>query len=297
MPYLYLFLTVFLSASTNVLGKIFNKSNSEKKDATVFFNFLLTISVLLCWAALYIADFSFEIAVLWYSLLFSICYTAYNIGIISALKYGPTMLTSLFTGLSLILTTVWGLIFWDAELTVLVAVGLILVAVAIFLCLYVKKEEEKTLSWKWLIFVLLAFFGNAGCSIIQRTQQIQYNGMHGNMMMLFASAFSVVGSAVIYLKKYKESITETEYQQDTEDMLKKSGWLPLLAGALNVALNALVMLLAMTKLSPSFIYPTIGVGSLGVVTIFSLYIFKEKMYWWQWIGVLIGAMAVVLLSL
>ena len=57
------------------------------------------------------------------------------------------------------------------------------------------------------------------------------------------------------------------------------------------------MLMAMTDLSPSLIYPVVSVGGLAVVTIFSLFVFKEKMYPKQWFGVAIGAVAVVLLSI
>ena len=57
------------------------------------------------------------------------------------------------------------------------------------------------------------------------------------------------------------------------------------------------MLMALTDLSPSLIYPVIGVGGLAVVTIVSLFIFREKMRWWQWVGVAVGAVAVALLSI
>jgi drug/metabolite transporter (DMT)-like permease len=34
-----------------------------------------------------------------------------------------------------------------------------------------------------------------------------------------------------------------------------------------------------------------------IVTIFSKFAFKEKLLWWQWVGVLIGAIAVAVLSI
>ena len=80
-------------------------------------------------------------------------------------------------------------------------------------------------------------------------------------------------------------------------MLKTSVWLPICAALLNLVLNVFVMLLANTKLSPSLIYPVIGVGSLAVTLVFSLFVFKEKMHWRQWVGVGIGAVAVLLLSI
>ena len=288
MPYFYLIASVFMSASSSIIGKVFNKGNDSKKDSTIFFNFLLMISVFIGWGVLYITEFSFETNVLGYSVLFAVCYTAYNIGVINALKFGPAMLTSLFISLSLLLTTIWGFLFWNAKITAPVVIGLILVICAIVLCLYTKDKDEKSISLKWLFYVALAFFGNAGCSIVQRTQQVQYDGKHGNMLMLFAMGFCTLAYLIIYLRSNKE---------DTPEMLKTSWWMPVCAGVCNLILNVFVMLMAVTDLSPSLIYPVIGVGGLAVVTIFSLLVFKEKMRWWQWLGVTIGMVAVLLLSI
>lgn len=287
MPYLYLTLSVFMVASTSVFGKIFNKQNSERRDTSTFYNFLLMISVCLGWGGLYAVDFSFDIGVLLYSALFAICYITSNIGIINALKYGPTAITSLLINLSLILTTIWGFIFWDAEISITVIIGLVLVIASIVLCLYSREKEEKAFSCKWLIYVTLAFLGNAGCSIVQRTQQMEYNGQHGNMLMFFATGACAIACLVLYLQSDK---------RDTKAMFKYSWWVPVCAGVCNVVLNVLVMLMAVTDLSPSLIYPVIGVGGLAVVTVFSLVVFKEKMRWWQWLGIAIGAVSVVLLS-
>ena len=288
MPYIYLITSVFMSASSSVLGKIFIKKNDTKKDATIFYNFLLIISVFIGWGILYIIDFSFNANVLWYSVLFAVCYLAGYIGMINALKYGPAMLTSLFMGLSLLLTTLWGFLFWDEKITFPVVIGLILVVCAIVLCLCTREKDEKSFTWKWLFYIVLACLGNAGCSIVQRAQQLQYNGQHGNMLMFFAIGLSALTYLIIYLRSNRE---------DTPTMFKTSWWLPISAGVCNLILNLFVMLMAVTELSPSLIYPVIGVGGLAVVTIFSLLVFKEKMRWWQWLGVAVGAVAVLLLSI
>ena len=288
MEYVYLILSVFMNASSSVFGKIFNDKNGENKDSTVFYNFLLLVSVFLGWAFLYVLDFSFDVSVLKYSVLFAVCYTVCSVGIINALKYGPATLTSLLIGLSLLVTTIWGFIFWKTKVTVPVVLGLILVVCAITLCLYRKEKDDKAFSWKWLFYVTLAFFGNAGCSIVQRTQQVGYNGQYGKMLMVFATGISALIYLVVYLRSDKI---------DTLIMLKKSWWTPVCAGVCNLILNVLVMLMALTSLSPSLIYPVIGVGSLAIVTVFSLFVFKEKMHWWQWIGIVIGMFAVLLLSI
>ena len=287
MPYVYLIVSVFMSAASSIFGQLFNRQNEGKADSGAFYNFFLLVSVCSGWGILYALDFSFDLRVIPYSVLFAISYTVCNIGIIHALKCGPTTLTSLFVGLSLILTTIWGFIFWDAKITMPVIIGLVLVAIAIYLCLYTKKKEEKAVSWKWLFFVLLAFFGNAGCSIVQRTQQVIFHGQHSKMLMLFATFLSAAACFVIYLKSDK---------RDTAAMLKRSWWAPVSAGGCNVVLNLFVMLMALSTLSPSLVYPVIGVGGLVVVTVFSLLVFREKMYWWQWLGVGVGVVAIGILS-
>jgi multidrug transporter EmrE-like cation transporter len=56
------------------------------------------------------------------------------------------------------------------------------------------------------------------------------------------------------------------------------------------------MLIATTSLSSSLVYPVLGVGSLGVVILFSLMAFKEKIRKIQWLGLALGAAAIALLS-
>lgn len=287
MPYLYLSLAVFMSAASSIIGKVFNGKNEQEQDSSTFYTFWLMVSAFVGWGILFAIDFSFDWGVLLYAVLFAVCYTAYNVGIIKALKYGSAMLTSLFVSLSLMITTVWGFVFWDAKLTTPVVLGLILVVCAVVLCLWSNEKEEKSFSWKWLFYVMLPFLGNAGCSIVQRTQQMHYDGAHGNMLMLFATGFSVLAYLFVFLKSEKRA---------RRKMLKTSWWTPVCAGGCDVVLNVFVMLLAVTALSPSLIYPVIGVGGLAVVTIFSLFVFKEKMRWWQWLGVAVGAVAVALLS-
>ena len=288
MPYVYLLVSVFMGASSSVFGKFFGRKNEGVKDATKLYNFLQLTSVFSIWFIVYTFNFSFEVCVLPYCLLFAACFTVCNVGIINALKHGPTTLTALFNSLSLIVTTIWGFLFWETEVSLIVLTGLTLVTIAIYLCLYTGKKEDKKFSWKWLLFVLMAFLGNAGCSIVQRTQQIQFSGQHKYMLMTFATLLSATACFVIYLCGDKTN---------SKEILKKSWYFPVTAGICNVVLNLFVMLLATSPLSPSLIYPVIGVGGLMVVTLVSLFVFKEKLKWQQWLGIVIGAIATVLLSI
>ena len=289
MQYFYLISSVFLVASTNIIGTFFNRRNESKKDITPLYNFLLLCAVFSWWTILFLTDRTLDLAVIPYAVGFAVCYTLCNIGLINALKTGSVMLTSLFCQLSLILVSVWGFFFWSEEFTWVTGLGLALTAIALYLCLYTGKSEKGSkLSFKWLFFALLALIGNAGCSIVQRTQQISFDGKYGNFLMFVATGVSAVVFLMTFLRSDK---------RDAKTVVKTSWYFPVLAGLSNALLNLFVIFMATSTLSPSLIYPTLAVGSLIVVTLFSLFVFKEKMRWWQWIGVVLGVVATGILSL
>ena len=288
MPYVYLISSIFLIASSSIFGAFYNRKNINSKRATELYNALLLGCVALFWTALFLFDKTLDWAVVPYSILFAFCYALCNIGLIEALKTGGVALTSLIFQLSLIGVSAWGFFFWDAPFTLIVAIGLILVGIALWLCLYPGKKQESKFSWKWLGYVSMAFIGNAGCSIVQKTQQMTFKGQYGNFFMMLAVGMAAIMCIVIYCKGDKTEFAQT---------VKSSWYFPITAGICNAFLNLFVIILATSALSPSLIYPTLAIGSLALTTFFSAFVFHEKMHWWQWIGVFVGIVAVALLSI
>ena len=290
MPYLYLLGSVFLAASTSIFGGFYNRKNDGKKGTSSFYNFLILSSVFIGWLIIFLFDRALEMAVLPYSLLFSVCYTACAIGTIYALKTGPVLLTSLMMQLSLIGVALWGFIFWNQTPQWWTWLGLGLVAVALWLCLNSgkKESEDNKLSWQWFVSVAAMFFGNAGCSIVQKTQQMEFDGQYGSFLMLIAMAISVIVCFVLYMR---------DDRSESKEIFVSSWYYPVVAGVANVLLNVAVMKMATSELSPSVIYPVLAVGSLIITTVFSTVAFKEKMRWWQWLGVGVGMVATAILSI
>lgn len=288
MSYLYLISTVFLQACLSLLCAFYNRRNKDKKDASSFYSFLLLMSVFAAWVVMFLIDGKFDWSVIPYALLFAIGFILAMVMMVEALKYGPIVLTSLIMQLSLIGATIWGFFFWNDEFTWLVGLGLVLVAFSLWLCLYTGKKETQKISVKWLLCVLLMFVGNACSTIVQKTQQIVFDGKYGNFTMMIATGISALVAFFLYLKSDKK---------DSRCLLRTSWYYPVAAGVLNALANLFVILMANTSLSPSLIYPVLSIGSLMVTTFFSVFIFKEKMRWWQWIGVVVGATAVGLLSI
>ncbi len=298
MPYVLLLLSVFGYAALSVFGGFFSRRCKDDR-ASAFYNFILVSTAALLWGILFAFDTSFDAGILAYAIAFGFCYAVTMIGTIMALKTGMVALTSLFVGFSLIAATIYGFFFWQTPVTVPVIAGLVLVSLSLFLCLYKKngapdtekntgKEKSNANMYKWLLFVLLAFSGNAGCTILQRSQQLAFNGAYGNGFMFVAMCISAAFCFALFMYSRKSS----------EDTAYRRAWyLPVISGACNVMLNVCILLLVNTDLSEALIYPTISVGGLGVTLLFSLFAFRERLTKWQWCGIGIGAVAVVLLSI
>lgn len=292
--YLLLVVNLLVKTAMTLFCKVYSKNTKEFQGASSLFNLVQCTVILLTWGILYFADYSFDASVLWYALLFGVLYFFGNIGYMLAIKNGPLFLSNLFLNLSSVSLVVWGFFFWNAKVNALVIFALVLVVLSVFLCMYKKKDAENTgenrekITLKWVVFMIMAFVGNAGVGIVSRTQQIAYNGQHGSMLMFYGTMIAVVVAVVDFVRVDKTGLKTIE---------KKQNAYPILAGVTNFAVNLIGLYFATTPLSTNIIYPVLGVGCLMLVTICSKFMFKEKMTKLQWVGILIGAVAIALLSI
>ena len=288
MPYLILTAATIFMSCNGIGATFYNRKNSSFKENAKIYNLLILGSVFICWLIKFLTNPVFDLAVIIYSLIFTVGYTTAMFSSVCAYREGPMMLSSLIMQLSMISTTVWGFFFWGSEITIPVIVGLFLVITALVLCLYTDKAgegEKKRISARWLLFISLFFVGNSVGTITQRTQQIEFNSAYGDFFMTVATAISFAVCLCVYRKSDKT---------DTKKILKGSWYIPLLCGVLNFLQNLFVIILS-TILSANIVYPVLMIGSLAVTSIFSIAIFKERMNWWQWGGVVLGAIAIALL--
>jgi drug/metabolite transporter (DMT)-like permease len=289
MDYLILAGAVVCASTSSIFGGFFNRSLSGKRGTSAFYNFFQLLTVFVGWTLLLIIDFEFNVAVIPYAVAFGIAYCVSTFGAINALRTGPVLLTSLITQFSLIATTIWGFFFWGSKVSLLVVIGLVLVAVALFFCIYTKGDSENRVSLKWILWVLVCFVGNSAASIVARTQQIDFGGRFKGQFIALATVITLVISIFMYAKSEKRHSAE---------MLKKSGYLPVASGVLNALYSVLILVLSTSRVVPvNLLYPTAGVGSIALVSLFAQFVLKEKMTNLQWTGLVIGAVAIALLSI
>lgn len=286
MNYLLIILTAVSLSLQAALRKSYGKSVSGK--GTLLFNGCSCLAAALFFFASGGFRFEYNGAVVCWALVFGSFFGLTTFAGFKALQTGPMSLTSLVTSYSLLIATIYGIFFKNENVGVLMVMGLILLAVSLMLIAMKEKSENDTkkISLKWAIYAVTALLSNGICTIIQREQQIVFEGQYKNEFMIVALVGIFIAFVILAMLKERS---------DIKPCLKKGALFMLLWGILNGAANLFVMILA--KMPASLVYPLISGGSIILTWITARFFYKEKLTSLQNIGLILGVAAVVLLNL
>lgn len=219
--------------------------------------------------------------------------TLYAIGFYSmflAFQVGPYGLSRLIANFSLLFSVFYGIVVLHESATAFTYIGILLIFVALFLMNYVgaaKKEEERKISWKWLAYIAATVISNGFIAILGRMQQIKFNNACTNEFQMISIGGSFVLLSVIGLIIDRDKV---------KDVLTHGALYGACAGLANGAKNlislAVFLFIPMSSASPM----KIGVG-IALTFVVSKFFFKEKYTVTQIIGVVCGAIAVLMLSI
>ena len=288
MPYLLTLLCVITCTVQNPLNKSFQEKHRGgiylyPSMVSLFAVLFFTITSLLT------GGLRYEWGVLPYSVLFGASAALCNVSLIVALRSGSLALTALITSYSLMIPTVYGMIFLHETPGVLAYIGIVLLVISLYLTnAKGDQSEQKTrVSGKWLLFVTLSAIGNGACSIIQREEQIAFDGGYKNEFMIVALLVSVLFTLpFILVKERREAPTSL-----------KAGWgYALLSGTANGTTNLLVMTVTAT-IATSVFFPIISAGGMVLSYILSVTLYKERFTKWQTVGIALGVLSLVFLNI
>jgi len=251
MTYLLLMLAIAFNGLIPVIGKQYNTK------ALHYNSYLYTSISNLFIAVFFLISSRFHLEIKYEYLPFSLAFAVANVlgsvGLVCATRTGSLSLTSLIMAYSLIIPTFYGIIFLEEPVGIMLLMGITILLISLFL-INVKKDDE-LFSPIWLLFVSMAFMGNGGCSVIQKMEQLTFDGAYKNEFMFVAALCSMLLTLAIWL--FDESQKKAE--------LKEAAPFAVLNGIAVGALNLAIMFL--TGLLPNAIlFPSISAG--GIVLAF-----------------------------
>ena len=278
-----LLISVILGVSAqDITKKIYNKKSPA--PGAYFFVVLSALAASIFFA-LTSGSLDFNADIIPYSAAFAIAYTAGVVGSVIAIASGPLSLTSLIVSFSLMLPTLYGLIFLGDPISIGLFPGLALLAAS--LVLINKRDKGTKINVKWVISVIFAFMGNGFCTIFQKMQQLKFNGSYKNEFMIIALVITAVAALIMTLVKERKIIKKQTFTGCA---------LGIICGAANGAVNLFVMILS--GLMPvSLMFPIISAGGIVATFIISQVIYKEKLSKLQLVGFILGTVSVVLLNI
>lgn len=279
----------------------FTKHYSNKTNKGVFlFNAMSALVALF----IFVGSAGFQFTFVWgnfiYAVLFALSYFFAVFGLTMAIKTGPLSITALIEAYSMIIASIYGVIFLNEPMTVFMAIGLICLVISLTLINYEKKTETdknaptKKINGKWLFFVSIGFLGNGFSTVVQKMQQVWSEQTYGEGVFLYSDELMILGLFMAFL-----ALMVCAFILERKDFKNtlRVGWLPALGrGVANGCAN-LFSILLMTMMAVSVANAIISVGCVVVAALISVIVFKEKLNKWQWIGIAIGVVSLILLNI
>lgn len=222
-----------------------------------------------------------------WSIAFAAAYSVSVIASMLAIRWGPLSLTSLIVSCSLIIPTLFGLLFLNEPVSEWLILGIVLLLMSLLLINIERKTSERKITLKWGICILMAFIGNGVCSTVQKLQQLASGGRYKNELMILALLITIVVMALL------SGITE---RKNALTQLKQGLGYYTVCGLSNGVTNYLTLVLA-NRMPASVMFPVISAGGVVLAALIAIFVYKEKLQPQQWLGMLLGTLAVIALNL
>lgn len=277
-----LLISVILGISAqDITKKIYNKRESAPG---VFIFATLSAVAAAVFFALTSPSLNFNVEFLPYSLAFAAAYTTVLVASVFAIASGPLSLTTLIVSLSLMLPTLYGLVFLNDPISIGIFPGLALLVASLF---FINKcDKGVKINTKWVICVSLAFLGNGFCTIVQKMQQLRFEGDFKNEFMIIALVITAAISGLMAWLRERSVIKK----QSTSGIM-----IAIVSGLANGAVNLFVMILS-GNMPVSLMFPIISAGGIAATFVISQVFYKEKLSKLQLVGFILGTVSVVLLN-
>ena len=281
-------LTVLLLTLQKLCQKRFSAAN---RSGALLFGSLISLCAMVVFAAVTVSSrtWTWHPSLLFPAVGFGVSYAMGTVFTVLAIRYGSLARTTLITSYSLLVPALAGLVILREPITPTLIVGMMLVALSLWLTNQRIAERGGQIALKWVVCVALGFTGNGLCSTVQKLapRYIPQGQLNQNAYMTVALGLSACLLLVASL------LTR---EPDRRTTLRRSAPLAILCGLCNSGVNLLVLYLN-GRVPASVLFPTVSVGQIILICLYASLICRERHTKRQWLGFSAGIAAVILLNL
>jgi len=224
-------------------------------------------------------------------ILFFFCY-------MKAFENGPLSLSSLFNSFAVLVPVFVSFAFWGEDLRFAQYIGLALLLFVFVLSSRTKTgeadNEKKSISIKWVFFIVPAVLMTGILMVIQKWHQIIMPGEEVNEFLTCIFSFSCAICVVGFLiSRHAMKRRESPAQPFIPD--KRFFGIVAMAGIATSLGNTLIVML--TSIIPSvLLFPGLQGGVVILVSVISMLALKERISWVGKLALILGVVAIVLLA-
>jgi drug/metabolite transporter (DMT)-like permease len=220
---------------------------------------------------------------------------AFLLGIMFILVFNIMALTSQKNGLSVasvsskmsvVIAIVFGVWYYEESLGFIKLLGILLALIAVYLT-SVKEKKETTVKQVSLLFPILLFFGSGAIDTSLKfieTRFVEEGGVPLFSATIFGCAFILGMTILLY------QIVKGTFRFEFKNILGG-----ILLGVPNYfSIVYLLKALSTDGMESSTAFTLNNVGIVILSTLFGLFIFKEKLIWKNWLGIVIAIVSILL---
>ncbi|MAC86725.1 MAG: hypothetical protein CMQ52_01150 [Gammaproteobacteria bacterium] len=220
---------------------------------------------------------------------------AFLLGIMFILVFNVMALTSQKNGLSVasvsskmsvVIAIVFGVWYYEESLGFIKLSGILLALIAVYLT-SVKEKKETTVKQASLLFPILLFFGSGAIDTSLKfieTRFVEEGGVPLFSATIFGCAF-ILGMIILLYQ-----IIKGAFRLEFKNILGG-----ILLGVPNYfSIVYLLKALSTDGMESSTAFTLNNVGIVILSTLFGLFIFKEKLIWKNWLGIVIAIVSILL---
>ena len=285
---MYLILAILFSTAIFVVMRLFSRFNLDNHQALMWNYATATVIGYIMSAAngpvtSPVSEPWFPLSILtgfWFIL-------TYVLMVVSSQRSGVTV-TSLSSKLSVVIPTLFGVIFLKETLGLMPAIGIVLALIALFLVVG-RKDNGKTKTEKTTLIVLLPiliFFGTGIGDILMKITETANHADDLTPMIAFIYGVSFVFG--LLLMSYDLLRGKSKWQWKNA-----AGGIAL--GVVNF-FSTYSVYHAMRVFDNVVLFPVYNIGVVSLTALAGWLLFKEKLTWKNYLGLVIAIIAVLLIT-
>lgn len=282
-------ITIVTSSLTGITKNIFTKDVSQSTLGTWFYVLFQSIA---CAVLIPILSGGFG-KISAYSVLTGILFGAVCCGqvitLLKALPLGPFSYSMVIVSLATLIPTLSGPFFGET-ITLSQGFGIVLMVLCVVFSTDKKKEDDRKVNAKWLVWCLVSTVLNGMIGVLQKVHQASPHKDELPIFLVSSFIFSIILCGVMVAVEHKHSP-----EKEPIPFTKKGVLIPLLGGITLAFPHAINLHLA-GIMPAAVMFPLVNICPLMLTTLIAATVFRERLSVRRWIGFAIGVVSTLFVS-